>query len=413
MSFFSLNKSRPNTNNLSLDGNILIVISIALTAVLGVMSVNPILPAVAKSLNIPAQSVGLIMTSYLLPVAIGTPIFGVLADRLGRKNILVPSLLVFALGGILSAFAQDFRSLIEWRFLQGLGAASLEFLQLAAIADIYKGRMLPVAMGLNAAAIGLSATVYPMIGGGLAQLSWRYTFLLSAVAIPLALLVMFKLKLPQRQTKTKAVPLKIYLKNALKSISNRHVLGLMLAILALFFLEFGICFICVPIFANSLGASSATIGILLACMEISLALVAPQLGWLVQRFSEFSLIKFSFVISALSLSLVPLMNNVWFLFIPLILFGAAQGIAMPLIQTSLAQLAPKDYLAGFMSLNVTVQSLGRALGPIVAGIAFGVLGLRNVFYLGGGFALVTILLLNPFLKVGNREGIGSREQLRY
>jgi MFS family permease len=398
MSFFSVKASRTNTNSTP-ERNLHIIIGVALIAVLGVMSINPILPTVAESLEIAPQEIGAIMTAYLVPVAIGTPILGVLADRLGRKKILVPSLLLFALGGILSALAQDFRSLIEWRFLQGIGAASLESIQLALIADLYAGRLLTSALALNASAIGISATIYPIVGGGLAQLNWRYAFLLSLCAIPLAVLIIIKLKLPEKPKNFTKIGLRVYLKNTLNSIKNRRVLGLMLAILSLFFLEFGICFVCVPILAaQTFAASSAAIGIILACMELSLAFTASQLGFFVKRFSEITLIKVSFVVCALSLIIIPVVGNVWLLVLPIILFGAAQGIALPSIQTLLAQSAPEDYRTGFMSLNVTIQSLGRALGPIIAGIAFGVLGIQVIFYVSAGFALVTVGLLNSLLK---------------
>ncbi|MGL5805433.1 MAG: MFS transporter [Xenococcaceae cyanobacterium] len=394
------------TKKTNIEQNLFIVISVALIAVLGVMSINPILPTIAQSLQIAPEQIGLIMTAYLVPIAIGTPIFGILADRLGRKQILIPSLIIFALGGILSASAQDFRSLLEWRFLQGIGAASLEAVQLTLIADLYAGRLLTSAMALNTSAIGISATIYPLIGGGLAQLNWRYAFVLSICAIPLALLVFVKLKLPQKQINPADTSLRIYLKNTLSSLKNRQVFGLMLAVLCLFFLEFGICFICVPILAaQSLNASSAAIGIILSVMELALACAASQLGWLVQRFSEFTLIKISFVVCALALLIMPVVNNIWLLAFPIILFGAGQGIALPSILTMLARFAPEDYRAGFMSLNVTVQSLGRALGPIIAGIAFSFLGIQAIFYASAVFAVVSVVLLNPLLV----ERVGSRK----
>jgi MFS family permease len=408
MSFFSAKLSDRTTNKANFDRNFLIILSITPIALLGIMSINPVLPTIATSLQISPEQIGLLMTAFLVPVAIGTPIFGVLIDRIGRKQVLVPSLLIFALGGVLSAFAQDFRSLLEWRFLQGIGAASLESLQLTLIADLYAGRFLTSAMALNTSIIGISATIFPLLGGGLAQLSWRYPFLLSLFAIPLAVLVLVKLKFPEKKTNVDRLSVRAYLKNSLRSIKNRRVIGLMLAILSLFFLEFGICFICVPILAaKSLHASSATIGIVLACMELSLAAAASQLGLLVKRFSEITLIKFAFVICALSLVIIPGVSNIWMLLFAIILFGAAQGISLPSIQTLLAQSAPEDYRAVFMSMNVTVQSIARAIGPIVAGIGVGIVGMQSVFYISAAIALFTVVLLNPLLKA---EGRGQKAE---
>jgi MFS family permease len=412
MSFFSAKLSNRIANKTSFDLNFLIILSITPIALLGLMSINPVLPTIATSFQISPEKIGLLMTAFLVPVAFGTPIFGVLIDRIGRKQILFPSLLVFALGGILSAFAQDFHSLLEWRFLQGVGAASLESLQLTLIADLYAGRSLTSAMALNTSVIGISATIFPLLGGALAQLGWRYPFLLSLLAIPLAVLVLTTLKLPEKKNSVDRLSVQTYLKNSLRSIKNRRVLGLMLAILSLFFLEFGIFFICVPILATkSLHASSATIGILLAFLEISLSAAASQLGFLVKRFSEITLIKIAFVICALSLAIIPGINNIWMLLFAIILFGAAQGISIPSIQTLLATSAPEEYRAAFMSLNITVQSLARALGPIVAGIGLGFVGMQNVLYISVGIALFTVVLLNPLLK-SQKSKVRSQKLLK-
>ncbi|WP_017749731.1 MFS transporter [Scytonema hofmannii] len=393
---FQQDKSNP----IYKDNNLYIIISITLISVMGVMAINPALPAIGEAFKVPNEQIGLVMASFLIPIAIGTPIFGVLADRIGRKKILIPSLLLFALGGILSAFARDFRSLLEWRFLQGVGAASLESLSLTVVADIYSGKMLTAAMAFNASMIGISATVYPLVGGALAQLSWQYPFLLSLLALPIALLALTKLKLPksQSQRSVEDFNLKAYVRSTWKSINNRSVLALLFAVLSLFILEVGSCFICIPLLAaNTLGASGAVIGMLLASMELTLALFASQLGWFAQKFSEVTLIKISFVICALALLIAPLMSNVWLLFIPVLIFGAGFGIGLPSIQTVFARLAPEDNRAGFMAMNVTFQSLGRALGPALVGIAFGFVGIQGALYASAIFAIITFIVLNSFL----------------
>ena len=156
-------KGNQSKGNIFQDKNLLIVVSITMISILPLFSVSPILPTIAKGLNISPEQTGLIMAAFLIPVAIGTPIFGVLADCFGFKKIIIPSLLVFALGGILCAFAADFRSLIEWRILQGIGGASLEALVLSIISSLYHGKKLTAAMAVNAGAIGVGSTIYPIL----------------------------------------------------------------------------------------------------------------------------------------------------------------------------------------------------------------------------------------------------------
>ncbi|MEM6754305.1 MAG: MFS transporter, partial [Cyanobacteria bacterium P01_C01_bin.38] len=287
-----LNESK---NNIFKDKNLLITVSITMIAIMPLFSISPILPTIAEGLNISGQQAGLVMAAFLMPVAIGTPIFGVLADRFGFKKILIPSLLVFTLGGVLCTFAPNFRSLIEWRILQGLGGASLEALVLSIIGSLYSGKKLTQAMAFNAGAIGVGSTIYPILGGVLASLNWRYPFALSLLAIPVTLLVSFKLKLPKIKKPTEKFQLSSYVKNILKSIQNRNVLLLFFAVITLFMVEFGAFYTFTPVFAGeTLGATSAVIGMALTTNALSLTIFSFFVTLIADKVSEINLIKISF-----------------------------------------------------------------------------------------------------------------------
>jgi MFS family permease len=386
------------------DQNLKIVIAVTLMAVLGSSSIGPALPALAQDFKIPSERIGLVIAAFVLPIAIGTPVCGVLADRFGRKQILVPSLLLFAIAGALCAVAPNFRTLLEMRFLQGIGAASLESLALTLISDLYTGKVLTSAMAFNGSMIGISLAVYPLISGGLAVLGWRYPFLLPLTAIPVALLVLFSLKIPNLPKQQK-FHLKAYLQNIGRSINNRQVIGLLFAVMSLFILLFGAYFTYIPILAsNVLGASNVVIGIILASMALSLAFVSSQLGLFAQKLSELTLIKVSFILYAIALIITPSLRNIWLLFIPSLLFGAAHGMVFPATQALLGGLAPKEYRGGFMAVNATVLSLGQALGPLLAGVAFGLWGMPGVFYSSAVFAIATLALLSGlFAKNRNKR----------
>ncbi|WP_017317999.1 MFS transporter [Mastigocladopsis repens] len=387
-----------NENRIQIDANLLIIVSISLIAISGVVAINPILPNIANSLNIAPQKIGLIMTTFLMPTTFGTLIFGALADRIGRKKILIPSLLLFGIGGILCAFANNFRSLLEWRFLTGVGAASLESLELTLISDLYSGKMLTSAMGFNAAMIGIAATIYPLVGGVLGGLSWRYPFLLSILAFPVALLISKKLKLASKQKNTLNLNLTSYLKDTYDNIKNPQVFGLLFAVFSLFVIELGTFYTYIPIFAgNYLGASGAEIGIIICCESLVFSFAASQLGFLANRLSEKSLILLGFILCGLSLLIMPTIHTIWGLIIPCIIFGVSKALAFPPLQAMLAGIAPEGFRASFMALNVTVQSLGRALGPLLTGIAYSAWGMQGVFYASAALTIITVIVFGSLL----------------
>ena len=120
-------------SSLYLDRNFQIISAVSLVAVLGVSSVTPAFPQLAQALNIAPQNIGLLVTVFTLPALLLGPVIGVLADRLGRKKILVPALFLFAIAGTACAIAPNLPVLLVLRFLQGIGAAPLLSLSLTLI----------------------------------------------------------------------------------------------------------------------------------------------------------------------------------------------------------------------------------------------------------------------------------------
>ncbi|MFC2059063.1 MFS transporter, partial [Chloroflexota bacterium] len=132
------------------DRNLQVVFGVTLMAVLGVSSITPAFPKIMRELDITGGQVGLLITFFTLPGVFLAPFLGVLADRFGRKRILVPSLFLFAIAGTACAFARDFNVLLVLRVFQGIGGAALGSLNTTIIGDLYSREQRPHAMGVNA-----------------------------------------------------------------------------------------------------------------------------------------------------------------------------------------------------------------------------------------------------------------------
>lgn len=192
-----INNQQPSSNQLLRDQNLYLIFAISLMAVIGVASITPAFPQMSEALKISPKNIGLLITVFTFPTVILGPIIGILADRFGRKKILVPSLFLFGVAGAACAFENDFNLLLLMRFLQGIGAASLLSLGVTLIGDLYTGVQRATAMGYNASVSSIGTALYPTIGGALAVMGWHYPFLLPLVAIPIGLLVLFFLKNPE------------------------------------------------------------------------------------------------------------------------------------------------------------------------------------------------------------------------
>uniref|UniRef100_A0A0C1NKN1 MFS transporter n=1 Tax=Tolypothrix bouteillei VB521301 TaxID=1479485 RepID=A0A0C1NKN1_9CYAN len=373
-----------------LDTNFQIICAVSLIAVIGVSSITPAFPKLAQALNVDPKNLGLLVTVFTFPTVILGPFIGVLADRMGRKKIIVPSLFIFGLAGTACALARDFNLLLLLRFLQGIGAASLLSLSITLIGDIYAADRRTMAMGYNASVTSIGTAFYPTIGGLLATFGWYYPFLLPVTAIPIGFLVLFTLKNQEPQGERN---LKEYLKNALQTLKNRKLAGLFIGSAANFVLLYGAYITYLPqLISQTFKAPAATIGLLLSSVSVAITITSSQLGRLSKKYHSTTLIRASFILYALALLTVPLVKNIWLLLIPTTIFGIGLGIGSPSIQTRLTEIAPKQYLATILSVNGTFFGLGQTLGPLLMLVAFGFGGINSVFYLGAAFSLLILVV---------------------
>lgn len=363
---------------------------------MGVASIAPALPKMARVLDVSNEQIGLLITAFTLPGIFLTPVLGVFADRIGRKAILVPSLVIFGIAGTACAFATDFTWLLILRFFQGIGGASLGALNVTLIGDLYKGKRRATAMGYTGSVLSVGTASYPAIGGGLALLGWFYPFYLSLLAIPMGFLVMRYLKNPKPED---GKDLKTYFGNVWNSLKSKKVIGLFAANFLTFIMLYGAYLTFFPILLDEdFGQSSLIIGIMLSGSSVVTAFTSSQLGKLAGRFSEPNLILTASLLYMGVFLSIPIIENIWLLAIPIMIFGFAQGINIPSILNLLTYQAPTEYRAAFLSFNWTVLRSGQALGPFLLGIIYGLGGLEVTFYFSAGVAVLLTGVIITMIK---------------
>ncbi|HIH77594.1 MAG TPA: MFS transporter [Halobacteria archaeon] len=373
------------------DKNLLVIFCITLTAVLSVTSISPAFPMIAEVFNVSDTKIGLLITVFTLPGVILAPVIGVLADRLGRKKVLVPSLVLFGIAGTSCIFAHSFRALLSLRFIQGIGGAAINSLNNTIIGDLYNDRECTIAMGYNATVLNIGTTAFPVIGGALCALGWYYPFFLPLVAIPIAILVLFILDSYDPETNQ---DLKEYLKNTAQSLKNKNIILLIITSCLLFTIFYGVYMAYFPIYiSRSFNPTPLQIGIILASMSLTTAAVASQLGRLSSKFSVKTLLILGFSLFGVAFLIIPVIPTIWLLFIPTIIYGLGQGITNPMIQSTLARLSDKEYRGMVMSLSSMSIRLGQTVGPLLFGLILTIFGMNHVFYAGVLLSLIVALAI--------------------
>ena len=119
-----------------------------------------------------------------------------------------------------------------------------------------------------------------------------------------------------------------------------------------------------------------------------------NLGTLANRFSSKKLLVSAYLIYPAALILAYFMPTIYLFIIPVFIYGFANGILIPNIQTQISILAPAEYRGAFMSINSSVLRLGQTIGPLISGIVITRLGEGWVFCTGIIFALATALFVS-------------------
>ncbi len=380
--------SETSQSGLLRDRNIYLIFITTLFAVMGVASIAPAFPQMREYFGISKEQVGWLVAIFTLPGIVITPFMGVLADRIGRKAILVPSLLLFGLAGFSCMFTRNFETLLFFRLIQGIGASSLGSLNVTLIGDLYQGNRRASIMGYNASILSLGTATYPALGGALAILGWNFPFVLPLLAIPFGIIIIFSLHNPEPKEKQ---DLRQYSRNVWKVINQPDVWGLLILNILVFFLIYGAYITYLPsLLKERMTANSFQIGLAMSSMSLTTAITSSQMGKISRRYSSRKILLTAASLYIISMILLARAHTWIAVFPPLLIFGLGQGFFLPTVQTMLVGFAPLEERAAFMSLNSVVLRTGQTIGPLVIGLAYGLGGLSYAYF---GSAFVALLML--------------------
>jgi DHA2 family multidrug resistance protein len=163
---------------------------------------NVALPYMQGSVSASADQINWVLTSYIVAAAIMTPPSGFLANRFGRKRVLMVAVVGFVIASVLCGVAQSLVQIVAFRLLQGFFGAALVPLGQSVLLDIYTVEERGSAMALFGVSVMVGPVLGPVIGGWLTDhYSWRWVFYIN---VPLGVLAFAGISFFLRETKTSA-----------------------------------------------------------------------------------------------------------------------------------------------------------------------------------------------------------------
>jgi MFS family permease len=368
----------------------LIVCGTALCSVMGVSSVLPVLPLLAKTFHIPDANLGMLIASFTLPGIFLTPLGGVLSDRIGRKNVLIPSLVFFALGGLGCFFSSNQMEITLSRIAQGIGAASLGTLYNTLIGDLCPDETARLkALGSTMMLVAMGGALFPALGGLLGEWRLMSPFLLALGALPLALLVCVT-ELP-RPAKT-SQSLNSYIRQGISRICERDNLSLFAISFIIFGILYGPIITYFPLLAYArFNASPPQIGFVYAATILGISFGGIFMPGLSRRVSARTLGFCAATFFCAAMLLMPYSDSLWFCTLPILCYGLGQGILYPAAMSALTGGTPEHSRSIVLAANATTIRLSQTLMPSLCGLLFSWWSFEGVF--GGGLLLAGLLFM--------------------
>ncbi|WP_144834539.1 MULTISPECIES: DHA2 family efflux MFS transporter permease subunit [Microbacterium] len=182
----------------------LVFISIAVSLIIVDSTiVNVAVPSIVEELTISSTEVQWVQEAYTLVFASFLLVFGSLADRFGRRRLMLIGVGIFALASIAAALAPTGGLLIASRLVQGIGGAMILPTTLSIINATFRGRERGIAFAVWGSTIGGMAAVGPLLGGWLTTaFSWRWAF---GINIPLGVIIVIGVALTVAESRSDRV----------------------------------------------------------------------------------------------------------------------------------------------------------------------------------------------------------------
>jgi MFS family permease len=375
--------------------------------VTGVGIVVPLLPIYAHELGAGGFGIGLLFGSFSISRTLFIPYFGRLSDRRGRKPLIVPGLLAYALLSLAFIQAASVPALIAIRFAQGIASSALMPAIQAYVGDITPPGREGATMGLFNLSLFFGLALGPLLGGGLRDHFGIAATFAGMAALAFAGFVLTALLLPPAK-RERIVCTSRPLGPWRSLLQDRELAGLLLFRLAYTF-GIGILWSFLPVLAaTDFALSGAAIGLLVMVgVTVSGALQFPM-GALADRTDKRRLIVLGGMVAAGGLLAFEWVRGFEGLLAANFLFGLGGGISMPALTALAVQKGSRTAMMGsVMAVLTLAHSAGMFAGALLAGIMMDLFGLRRVFPVGAlVIAFVAALFYLASAAAGRPAGRG-------
>lgn len=346
--------------------------SIPLVMTLGNSMLIPVLPSMEKKLSISSFQTSMVITVYSIVAIFLIPVAGYLSDHIGRKKVIIPSLIIAGIGGLLSGWAawkldHAYWLILVGRALQGVGAAGAFPIVLPLVGDMFKSEnAVSNCLGMIETSNTLGKVLSPILGAFLAGFIWFLPFFSFPVFCAISVLMMiFLVKSPKNKPKT--VPFKQFFRSVKETFTKKgrwlyaifFIGGILMLVL------FGILFYLSEVFEKEYGIKDVKKGFFLALPLGALCLSSFVGGKIIKKNKV--LMKWltfgGIAMAALSIIALWFSIKLWYMLSMFLISGVGIGISLPCLDALITEGTEKEERGTISSIYSSTRFIGVAAGP--------------------------------------------------
>ena len=321
---------------------------------------------------------------------------GKLSDRVGRKPVLIASLLGTTIASLATGLSTSLWMLVAARAFDGASGATVGVAQ-ATVADLAPPQRRAPLLGMLGAAFGIGFTIGPAIGGVASYFGGPRAPFFVAAAIAGANTVAAIIRLPETRGLAAAEATTLMGSDPrLARTWRENSLPKLLAVTVLATFAFSGFENMFSIFGQKrIGFTQTTAAIAFVVIGVVLSVVQGGLiGPASRRFGERTLLRYGLVLTAIGLVVIGFTTNWWMLVPGILLISLGQGTVSPTTQSSVANRIAPESRGAVLGVQQSWSSAARVLGPLGAGLAFDRIGPRFPMFVAAAlFGIAALLAL--------------------
>ncbi|MFC3450514.1 MFS transporter [Amycolatopsis speibonae] len=330
--------------------------------------------------------VKLALTVTSLAIAISAPLSGIVADRVGRRPLLLAGLALYAVAGTAGFFVDDLSLLLVTRAGLGIAVGGIMTAVSTLITDWFSGPSRASFLGLQQAFASLGGVVFLPLAGLLATVSWKAPFWIYSASVIVAVFAVFSLSEPQRSEPAASESRRARLPGRILGV---YVLALVATLI------FYMAPTQLPFLLEGFGSGPAVIGAVVAgstLTSVAGALAFPRLR---KRLSPTAITIVSVALLGVGWLVIGTAGTVAQIVAGLLIGGFGVGFVVPNLNLRLAEFARPAQRGRVLSGLVTGIFLGQFLSPLVVQPLVQAIGIAGTFTwtgiaMGAGAALAAL-----------------------